>query len=46
MRYVHKKDYQDIAKDLGCSWTSAKSYVDKAVATLKQKVAVNGFAAA
>jgi RNA polymerase sigma factor (sigma-70 family) len=46
MRYVHKKDYRDIARDLGCSWTSAKSYVDKAVATLKQKVTANGFVAA
>ena len=39
MRYLEQKDYQNIAKQLGCSEAGARSNVSKAVATLKKRLA-------
>ncbi|MFC1762879.1 RNA polymerase sigma factor [Planctomycetota bacterium] len=38
MRYLEQRDYPDVAERLGCSPTSARSHVSKAVAALREKL--------
>jgi RNA polymerase sigma factor (sigma-70 family) len=40
MRYFEQQDYEDIAVRLSCSQAGARSNVSKAIATLKEKLAV------
>jgi RNA polymerase sigma factor (sigma-70 family) len=40
MRYFEQQDYEDIAAQLSCSQAGARSNVSKAIATLKDKLAV------
>ena len=40
MRYLEQKDYQAVSQKLNCSPATARSHVSKALATLKNKLAV------
>jgi RNA polymerase sigma factor (sigma-70 family) len=40
MRYLEQQEYEAIAAGLGCSEATARSHVSKAVATLRNKLAV------
>lgn len=39
MRYLHEKDYDDIANQIGCSVESARSHVSKGIGILRKKLA-------
>ncbi len=38
MRYLEEKDYEEIARDLGCSEVACRSHVCKALATLRNRL--------
>jgi RNA polymerase sigma factor (sigma-70 family) len=40
MRYLEQREYDDIARQLGCSEAGARSHVAKAVAALKSKLTI------
>ncbi len=40
MRYLEQEDYQTISEKLGCSKAGARSHVSKALAVLKDKLAI------
>ncbi|MHC4759343.1 MAG: RNA polymerase sigma factor, partial [Planctomycetota bacterium] len=39
MRYLQQKEYSELAEELNCSVTGARSHVSKALAALKEKLA-------